>query len=71
MWFGKPSVEDTMMNFALIGAAAIAARQLWQFVVWRRPLSNIPAIARISTRNQSSLVAGNRYTDGGYFRDDN
>jgi hypothetical protein len=61
----------TMMNFALIGAAAIAARQLWQFLVWRRPLSNIPAaIARISTRNQSSKTwAGNRYTDG--FRDDN
>ena len=62
-----------MMNFALIGAPAIAARQLWQFLVWRRPLSNIRAIARISTRNQSSkkLAAGNRYTDDGYFRDDN
>jgi hypothetical protein len=60
-----------MMNFALIGAAAVAARQLWQFLFWRRPLSSIPAIARISTRNQiaKNLVAG-PYTDGSYFRDD-
>jgi hypothetical protein len=61
----------TMMNFALIGA--VAAQQLWQFLLWCRPLSNIPAIARISTRNQivKNLAAGNPYADGGYYRDNN
>src|ERR1700722_1538361 len=63
----------TMMNFALIGAAAVAAQQLWQFLRWCRPLSNIPAIARISTRNQivKNLAAGNPHADGGYYRDNN
>src|SRR3984957_20030570 len=52
----------TMMNFALIGAAAVAAQQLWQFL-----------LCRISTRNQivKNLAAGNPYADGGYYRDNN
>jgi len=51
-----------MMNFALIGAAAVAAQQLWQFL-----------LCRISTRNQivKNLAAGNPYADGGYYRDNN
>ena len=56
-----------MMNFALIGAPAIAVRQLWQFLVWRRPLSNIPGYRPHFYPKSivKNLAAGNRYTDDG------
>jgi hypothetical protein len=73
MWLVSYLSRITMMNFALIGAPAIAVRQLWQFLVWRRPLSNIPGYRPHFYPKSivKNLAAGNRYTDDGYFRDDN
>ena len=73
MWLVSYLSRITMMNFALIGAPAIAARQLFQFLVWRRPLSSIPGYRPHFYPKSivKNLAAGNRYTDDGYFRDDN
>jgi hypothetical protein len=62
--------QETMMKFALIGAAAVAAAAFATPALAQPVISDPGYCAQFyPDANCQNLGPGNPYTDGGYFRD--